>query len=81
MEYLTKKFFVVQTPKINLMSPQTIFEPCKHIASLLAVTSCTFCNDSQASSFHSLHECKYLMIFLFKSFKNRLNIIKRFAAN
>mgnify|MGYP000045534012 FL=1 len=35
MEYLTKKFFVVQTPKINLKSQPTIMEPSKLVTLLL----------------------------------------------
>lgn len=36
MEYLTKKFFVVQTPKIKLKSPPTIImEPSKLVTLLL----------------------------------------------
>ena len=73
MEYLTKKFFVVQTPKKNLKSQLTIImEPSKLVTLLFAVPSCTFCNDSQASSFYSLHECKYLMIFC----SNHLRIVR-----
>ena len=62
MEYLTKKFFVVQTPKINLMSPQNIFEPCKLVTLLFAVSSCIFCSNSRESFFGSSQILVHLCI-------------------
>lgn len=55
MEYLTNKFFVVQTPKINLMSPQDIFEPCKLVTLLFAVPSCIFCSNNSRFFFPFHH--------------------------
>lgn len=49
MEYLTKKFFVVQTPKTNLKSQPTITEPSKLVTLLFAVPSCIFCSNIQGS--------------------------------
>ena len=55
VEYLTKKFFVVQTPKIKLKSPPTIImEPSKPVTLLFAVPSCIFCSNSR-KSFYPFH--------------------------
>ena len=77
MEYLTKKFFVVQTPKINLKSqPTIIMEPSKLVSFLFAVPSCIFCSNIQEAFSSYFHYLFFFHKSQIKFFSNHLRIIK-----
>ena len=75
MEYLTKKFFVVQTPKKNLKSqPTIIMEPSKLVTLLFAVPSYIFCSNSR-ESFFSFHNKMFFHKSQIKNCSNHLRIV------
>lgn len=76
MEYLTKKFFAVQTPKKNLKSqPTIIMEPSKLVTLLFAVPSCIFCSNIQGAFSFYLHYLYFFHKSQIKFCSNHLRIV------
>lgn len=75
MEYLTKKFFVVQTPKINLKSQPTIMEPSK-LVTLLLLYRVAFFVATVEIFFPFLHNELFFHKPQIKNYSNHLKIVR-----
>lgn len=76
MEYLTKKFFVVQTPKINLKSQPTIMEPSKLVTLLLLYRVAFSVATVENLFFPFLHNELFFHKSQIKNCSNHLRIVR-----